>query len=180
MDRRYALAGLLTLVAVSGAATVAVGTTPPLQFGDEDPAFEETSLHTFEPIDTRCAAERTEPDATVSRPVPGGRRVHINQTIDVDAHDTTLSASLDRFGPGRYVLDVARDPGAADANCDLSVRYNATLNVSTPDDFTLVVTHDDRLVGTYFSDADASGGSGSASAGGSAGGSSATASDRET
>ncbi|WP_276270674.1 hypothetical protein [Haloarcula litorea] len=164
MDARLAV-GLGLLVVLGGTAT-AVGATTELPFATEEPAFEQTSLRSVETFGPRCANRSEIGQSTVSRPVDGGRLLSWNDTIAVDSHDTTVAVSLRQFGPARFVLDVDRDPGVADVDCDARLRYNATLNVSTPEDFTLVVTHDDRLVGSYYSDESGSGGAASAGASG--------------
>lgn len=172
MKAEHVLLGVVALLLLGGLATAAVGATVLTDFG-QDPAFEETSIRSVETTDPYCSDPRTSNSSSRSRPVPGGRVLTINDTIAVDARDTTVSVRLDEFGPGRYVLAVDREPGTETADCHLEVRYNVSLNLTQPRDYTLVVTHDDRLVGGYFGDENSGGGfgvSGASAAGGSASG----------
>lgn len=172
MKAEHALLGVVALLLLGGLATAAVGATVLTDFG-QDPAFEETSIRSVDTTDPHCSDPRTSNSSSRSRPVPGGRVLTINDTIDVAAADSSVSVRLDEFGPGRYVLAFDREPGDEAADCHLEVRYNVSLNLSQPRDYTLLVTHDDRLVGGYFGDENSGGGfgvSGASAAGGSASG----------
>ncbi|MFC7027318.1 hypothetical protein ACFQJ5_06445 [Halomicroarcula sp. GCM10025324] len=172
MEVEHALLGVVALLLLGGLATAAVGAVMLTDFG-QDPAFEETSIRSVETTDPYCSDPRTSNSSTRSHPVPGGRVMSINDTIAVDARDSSVSVRLHEFGPGRYVLAVDREPGVETADCHLEVRYNVSLNLSQPQDYTLVITHDDRLVGGYFGDENSGGGFGVSSAsaaGGSASG----------
>ncbi|MFC7019769.1 MULTISPECIES: hypothetical protein [Haloarcula] len=178
MKTEHALLGVVALLLLGGLATAAVGAAVLTDFG-QDPAFEETSIRSVDMTDPHCSDPRTSNSSTRSHPVPGGRVMTINDTIAVDARDSSVSVRLDEFGPGRYVLAFDREPGTETADCHLEVRYNVSLNLSQPQDYTLLITHDDRLVGAYFGDENSGGGfstSGVSAAGGSAsGGSSSSA-----
>ncbi|MFC6861915.1 hypothetical protein ACFQGE_00405 [Halomicroarcula sp. GCM10025817] len=172
MKTEHALLGVVALLLLGGLATAAVGAAVLTDFGQEA-AFEETSIRSVDMTDPYCSDPRTSNSSSRSRPVPGGRVLTINDTIAVDAPDSTVSVHLDGFGPGRYVLAFDREPGEETADCHLEVRYNVSLNLSQPQDYTLLVTHDDRLVGGYYGDENSGGGFGVSSAsaaGGSASG----------
>jgi len=146
----HVLIGAATVLAVVAVASVLVAgfaVDTPLQ---NDDGFDETTLHSFETTDARCTDPNVHNSSSRSRPVPGGRLLSINDSIAVDGRDTTVSAEVYEFGPGRYVLAVSRDPGTESAGCHLDIRYNATLNLTRPKDYTLVITHDDRLVGGHY------------------------------
>lgn len=186
MKTEHALLGVAAVVALAGVlvagavATFVVG-VPVLDGFGADPAFEETSIRSVETTDPYCSDPRTSNSSTRSHPVPGGRVLTLNDTIAVDARDSTVSVRLDEFGPGRYVLAFDREPGVETADCHLEVRYNVSLNLSQPRDYTLLITHDDRLVGAHFGDENSGGGFGvsgaSAARGSASGGASSAGSD---
>jgi len=159
MELRDALLSLALLIAAVGGGTVAVGATPLL---DEDPAFEETDIRSVDTSDPHCVADHDHDTGVERRQTDRGRVLRVADTVPVDSRTTAVDVTLAKFGPNRYVLRVDRTPGIVGANCDLHVRYGVALNVSDPDAFTLVVTHDDRLVGTYYGGASESGGSATA------------------
>lgn len=152
MKSEHVLLGVVAVLVVAALAVASVfvagfAVETPLQ---SDDGFDETALRSFETTDARCADPNVHNSSSRSRPAPGGRLLSVTDSIAVESRDATVSARLDEFGPGRHVLEVSRDPGTGSADCHLEIRYNATLNLTRPNDYTLVVTHDDRLVGGHW------------------------------
>lgn len=136
-----------------------VGSVPGL--GSTDPAFEESGLDSLQVTEPACGTPRSSNSSSVSRPVPGGRKLSINTTIPVRSRHAELDASFDELGPHRFELAIERTNGSGTPECYLETRYNATVNLTddTTDRYTLLVTYDGVLVAAYFADPDGSGAS---------------------
>lgn len=174
------LAFLGAVVLVGAGVGVAVGGVPAVSSlwaspQDQGPRIEETGLHGFETAGPTCADPRSDNESVLSLPVPGGRRLSYANNVSVERRKSDLGASLEKIGPRRYQLALSRQPKGDSADCHLEVRYNATLNVSTPDSYTIVVTVDGELQTVLWSTPQASGGS-SRTGGPGYGGGNATAS----
>lgn len=128
-------------------------------FGSVDPAFEESGLDSLQATGPTCGTPRSSNVSSVSRPVPGGRKLSINTTIPVRSRHTELEASFDELGPHRFELALERTGGSGVPGCYLETRYNATVNVTddAADRYTVLVTYDGVLVAAYFADPDGSG-----------------------
>jgi hypothetical protein len=219
MDSDHVLVLFLGLVLVG--AAVALAYTSPAVFGGESDGVGGASLTSFETADAYCGDPNTTSGSTFTRDAPAGEALVINQSVPVPTNDTTVSASLEEFGPRRYILAVTREtpertptetptpepdtatPTAgnesqtteanatranetatdaanetADANetatetptptpsptptetvepCHPEVRYNATIEVSHPEDYTVIVTYDGEFVTAYWGEGDDSG-----------------------
>lgn len=143
-----------------GAAAVAVGANP-LAGGEED-GVEEAELAGFERTQPFCVDERPTNSSTEARSIPGGEQLVVNDTIAVASPDSDVRADLRTIGPDRHVLALSRERGDAAADCDLAIRYEATVNLSTDVGYTLLVTYDRELVASFWSEPGAAGGSRSA------------------
>jgi hypothetical protein len=124
-----------------------------------EPAFEESGVDSIRTTEPACGTPRSSNSSSVSRPVPGGRKLSINTTIPVRSLDTELEASLDELAPRRFVLEIERTGGTGVPECYLETRYNVTVNLTddVADRYTLLVTYDDVLVAVYFADPHGSG-----------------------
>jgi uncharacterized membrane protein YgcG len=133
------------------------GSVPGL--GSTDPAFEESGLDTLQVTEPTCGTPRSSNSSSVSRPVPGGRKLSINTTIPVRSRHAELEASFEELGPHRFELAVERTNGSGVPDCYLETRYNATINLTddVTERYTLLVTYDGVLVAAYFADPDGSG-----------------------
>jgi hypothetical protein len=152
--RHVAPAVALCLALVTAGCAVSVP-----GFGSTDPAFEESGLDSLRTTEPACGTPRSSNTSSVSRPVPGGRKLSINTTIPVRSRDTELEASFEELAPGRFELAIERTDGAGAPDCYLETRYNATVNLTddVADRYTLLVTYDGVLVAAYFSDPGSSG-----------------------
>ena len=154
--RHVAPAVALCLALVTAGCAVSVP-----GFGSTDPAFEESGLDSLRTTEPACGTPRSSNTSSVSRPVPGGRKLSINTTIPVRSRDTELEASFEELAPGRFELAIERTGGSGAPDCYLETRYNATVNLTddVADRYTLLVTYDGVLVAAYFSDPGGSGAS---------------------
>lgn len=149
--RTPTLLALLGVVAVASIAIGAVvggipGTSPPWETTTtEDPRITETGLHDFTATEPACSNPLTGNKSVSTRSVPGGRRLSLEDNVTVAKRGTNLTAHVEKIGPRRYHLALKRRPAGESADCTLQVRYNATMNVSTPDSYTIVVTVDGEL-----------------------------------
>lgn len=151
------LAGLLV---VGGGAAVAVGANP--LAANEDRGIEDAELASFDRTQPFCVDERPTNASTEARSVPGGTQLIVNDTMAVGAPDGDLTADLRTIGPKRHVLALSRVQGDDDADCDLAIRYEATVNLTAEQGYTLLRTEDRVLTGTYWSEPGAAGASQSA------------------
>ena len=126
-----------------------------------DPAFESSGLDSLRVTGPTCGTPRSSNSSSVSRPVPGGRKLSINTTIPVRSRHTELDASFEELGPHRFELAIERTNGSGTPECYLESRYNATVNLTddVTDRYTLLVTYDGVLVAMYTADPGASGAS---------------------
>lgn len=132
--------GIAAVLLAAGFA-VATGTVPGFDSGG-DGAIEKTELHSLQTQEPRCGSHRSSNSSTFSRPVDGGYRLSINETIPVAARDSELEADFDEVGDNRYLFDLQRTPGNRSTDCYLEMRFNATFNMTQRDDYTLIVTVD--------------------------------------
>ncbi|MFB6171182.1 MAG: hypothetical protein ABEJ23_01520 [Haloarculaceae archaeon] len=151
-SRIAVVAVLLALIA--GALVVVTGGAG--LFSHDGRGFEESGLARFQTLDPICA-DQTYNASTGSRPVPGGRRISINDTVPVAHRNATLDASFDQVGPHRYHLDVRRVSRGPAAGCDREVPFNATLNVTHPSEYTIILTYDGHLAEVQWSEPNAAG-----------------------
>lgn len=152
------LAGLLVLG--GGAAAVAVGANP--LGGSGADGLEEAELAGFERTAPFCVDERQTNSSTEARSIPGGEQVIVNDTVAVESPESDVRADVRTFGPDRHVLELSRERGDAAADCELAIRYEATVNLSTDVGYTVLVTEDRELVGSVWSEPGAAGASRSA------------------
>jgi hypothetical protein len=184
MRTAIAVAALAVALCVTLLAALVLGTllgfVPVPEFSDG--GYDETTLHSLETTGPACPAERPAPDGVHSRPSEDGRRVSVVGNVSVEGERTGVDASLSEVGPGRYHLSLSRTAGAPAPDCPAETRYNATMNVSRPDDYTVIVTLDGEYRRTLWSESNAVSGSAGASRSASAGGSEsdAGASDANT
>lgn len=143
---------LALLIAGCAGSVPGLGSAP-------EPAFEESGVDSIRTTEPRCGTPRSSNVSSVSRPVPGGRKLSINTTVPVRSRDTELEASLEELGPHRFALAIERTDGSDVPDCYLEVGYNVTVNLTddVTDRYTLVVTYDSVLVAAYFSDPDGAG-----------------------
>lgn len=149
---------LLVLVAGGIAVAVALGGAGLLSGQD---AFQESHLDSFETTGPVCADPRVHNSSTYSRPARGGTRLSLNETIPVATRNATLDSSFDEVGPRRYHLDVERIEGGGTADCALRMRFNATLNLTEANGYTLILTYDGQLKEIQWSEPNAAGASSS-------------------
>ena len=154
--RRVAPTLALCLALVTAGCAVSVP-----GFGSTDPAFEKPGLGSLRTTEPTCGTPRSSNVSSVSRPVPGGRKLSINTTIPVRSRETEVEASLEELAPGRFELAIERTGGSGVPDCYLETGYNVTLNLTddVTDRYTLLVTYDGVLVAAYFSDPGSSGAS---------------------
>jgi hypothetical protein len=150
-----ALAGL-AVVAVVAVAVVIVGGSG-LGFGTDTGGINETELASLQTQEPRCGTHRSSNSSTYIRPADGGVKLSTNTTIPVAARDSELDATLDELGPHRYQLDLERTPGNRSTDCYLELRYNATINLTQRERYTIVVTHDDQFQALFYADPGQSG-----------------------
>ncbi len=165
----------LTVAALGVAALLLVGTAVVGAVLLPDLAgtgYDETTLHTFETTGPACPAEEPgERPKSGSYARSGGDGQRLSVVDNVTARGASgLDADVSEIGPGRYHLSLSRTGSAESAACTSELRYNATLNVSQPDDYTLVVTLDGELQEVRWAESSAMGGAAGASSSVSAGG----------
>lgn len=185
MDSDHVLVLFLALVLVG--AAVALAYTSPLVFGDEEEVTDAT-LASFETTEPYCGDRDTIRGSSMTYDRTNGETLVINQTVPVPSNDTAVNASLDEFGPQRFILKVERKTGEnqteshtpapgddaendgqvslfdgdattgtgesndEDSVCHPEVRYNATINIDQPGEYTVLVTYDDELVNVHWRD----------------------------
>jgi len=160
--------GLLALALVGAAAVGAVVGVPALT----DSGYDETTLHTFETTGPACPADDPEerPKSGVySRETPDGRQLSVVDNVTARGA-ASLDADVSEIGPGRYQLSLSRVGNAESSACEPELRYNATMNVSQPSDYTLVVTLDGELREVLWAESGTTSGSAGASSSVSGGG----------
>lgn len=146
--------GALVLLGVV-LVTAGGATTGPL-LGDRA-GLEETAIHDLDTEPAECDDPTRHNASTTSVPYLGDRQLSVNNTVPVNHLDTTLAADLQEVGPHRYLLNVERVPGSERADCYAEARFNATLNISHPERYTLLVAYDGRVRHVVSSDPDRSG-----------------------
>lgn len=151
--------GMAAVLLAAGFA-VATGTVPGLDNGG-DGAIEKTELATLQTQEPRCGTHRSSNSSTYSRPADGGVRLSINETVPVAARDSRLEADFREVGENRYLLDLQRTAGNRSTDCYLEMRFNATINMTQRDDYTLIVTVDRTYHELFYADPGHSGASGS-------------------
>lgn len=149
----------------------------PTILGDETGGINEARLADFETVETYCGAPNATGGGTLSKDVPGGQRLFVNETISVPGPDAQIDARLDSWGPGRHTLALTRVPGnasgerATDRNatetnetatpaaedCDYVRQYNATVEFARDTDWTLLITYDGELVGAHWHEGESGG-----------------------
>lgn len=164
-SRGQARIGLLVVLGIAAVLlaagfAVATGTVPGLD-GGGDGTIDETEIHSLQTQEPRCGSHRSSNRSSYSRPVDGGVRLSINETVPVAARDSELTADLDEVGENRYLLDLQRTPGNRSTDCYLEMRYNVTINVTQRNDYTLIRTVDRTFHGLEYADPGHSGASGS-------------------
>lgn len=147
---------VVILAVVAGGGVLAVSATGigPFASGDN---FERPELASFETIGPACVGPWADNSSTVSQSAGGGTQLSINETIPVASRNATLDPSFNDLGPGRYHLDVERRDGGGSADCRLAMRYNATLNLTESNGYTVVVTYDGQLKQVQWSEPNAAG-----------------------
>jgi hypothetical protein len=153
-DGRTHIVGAALAVLVVGG--LALGAVAVVGLG-ADGAIEETAVANFTVTTPECDDPRRHNVSTRSVPYEGDRRLVINNTVPVNHLDTTLEADLRTVGPERYLLNVQRVAGDDPADCYAEARYNATLNVSDPERYTVVIAYDGRVRHVTSSDPGSSG-----------------------
>lgn len=221
MDSDHVLVLFLGLVLVG--AAVALAYSSPAAFGGESDGIGGASLASFETTDVYCGDPNSTSGSAFSHDINGGEALVLNQSVPVATNGTTVSGSLEEFGPQRYVLAITREtpertptetptpdtetPMATPANdtgangtganetedseetanganesanattganetvteettterptptptptdggsqCHPEVRYNATIHLAQPDEYTVVVTYDGEFVGAHW------------------------------
>jgi hypothetical protein len=153
-----AVAGIgLGLGAVTGGAPGAA--LPWETAAPEGPQINQTELRGFETTGPTCSDPLTGNESVLARPLGDGQRLSLEDNVTVSERGTELTAHFEKIGPRRYQVALKRHPGGESADCHLEIRYNATMNVSTPDSYTIVVTVDGELETVLWSTPRASGGS---------------------
>ena len=236
MDSDHVLVLFLGLVLVG--AAVALALSSPALFGEPADGVEDANLASFETTEPFCGDPNASSGSALSHEVRGGEALVLNESIPVATNDTTVSGTLEQFGPERYVLQITREtpertptetptPGTAtptatpvngtetaavngtetgrnggnqtganettapngtatatatteranataDANetatadgntstptptptepgsaCHPKVRYNATIVLAQPEEYTVIVTYDGEFVGAHWAD----------------------------
>lgn len=156
MNKTRLAISVVILAAVVGGTVVAVSATGIGPFASDN-GFERPELASFETTGPACVGPWADNSSTVSQPAEGGTRLIINETIPVASRNTTLDPSFDDLGPGRYHLDVERRHSAGSADCRLAMRYNATLNLTESNGYTVVITYDGQLKQVQWSEPNAAG-----------------------
>lgn len=144
------------VVGVFGITLVLATSAGSPSFGDGPPS-DGTSLQDFETTLPECRETLPEKDHASSMPYKGGTRLKLATTVPVGARDTIIDASFERLGPRRYWLDFDRSPGSTTGSCQLAVRVNATVVLVESTQYTIFLTLNGEFVGSYWSNADASG-----------------------
>lgn len=232
MDSDHVIVLFLALVLVGAAVALAYST--PALLGNESENVSDASLASFETTEPYCGDPNSTSASARTHDIPVGEALVISESIPVASNDTTVTASLEEFGPQRYILNVEREtaertptptpstetatpandsttnestetaanassptesPTTADADesnttgndanetatataeqestetrstptptptdagsdCHPTVEYNATIHITQPDEFTVLVTYDGELVGAHWRDGDDAG-----------------------
>lgn len=156
------LASLAIIAVASIAIGVAAGGVPGVALpwestAPEGPRITETELHDFTATEPTCSNPHTGNESVVSHALPGGRRLSFQDNVTVAKRGTNLTARFEKIAPRRYHLALERRPAGESTDCNLELRYNATMNVSTPDSYTIVVTVDGKLETVLWSTPHAAG-----------------------
>ena len=107
MDTDHVLVVFLGLVLVGAAVALAYGS--PAILGDGTGGVGTADLRSFETTAPQCGAPNGTAGSAFSSEVDDGEVLVLNESVPVTANDTRLTASLEEFGPGRYVLAVTRE-----------------------------------------------------------------------
>lgn len=153
-------AGLLVVGVLVGLALAAVlvGVS---QFDGSGGGLQEAELADFETNGPYCGDPNgtSGSSLTTSRSGPGATFV-VNSTIPVAGPDSEVDASVDTWGQRRHTLKLNREPATRDERCPYEVRFFATVDLPS-DDWTLLVTYEDVLVGGHYGDESGGGSFGS-------------------
>ncbi len=108
MDSDHVLVLFLALVLVGTA--VGIGLTSPSLFGGDDgdgpESVTDADLAAFETTGPVCGDPNTTSLSAVSNDAPAGETLVLTQTLPVPSNDTTVSATLNEFGPQRFLLEI--------------------------------------------------------------------------
>lgn len=148
------------VILLTAGAAFGMGVLPERGAGD-DSTIQETELAGLQTQDPRCGTHRSSNRSTASHPADGGYRLSINQTVPVAARDSELTADFRKVGEKRYLLDVQRTAGNRSTDCYLEMRFEATINMTQRDDYTLIVTVDRQYHELLYADPGSSGASAS-------------------
>ena len=107
MDSDHVLVVFFALVLVG--AAVALAYSAPAFLGDGAGGVGDASLASFETSQPYCGDPNTTSGSAFSRDIAGGQALVINDTVPVASNDTRVSATLEEFGPERYILQVTRE-----------------------------------------------------------------------
>lgn len=214
MDSDHVIVLFLGLLLVG--AAVALAYSSPAGLGGESDGFGGASLASFETTDAYCGDPNSTRGTAITEDVSDGEALVLNQSIPVPTNDTDVSASLEEFGPQRYVLTLTREtpdrtatatptpdtetptatppnasatdsatatdadgrstetaggnetatdrptaestptetPTTTGPTCHPHVRYNATVHVAQPNEYTVVVTYDGEFIAAHWRDGD--------------------------
>ena len=227
MDSDHVLVLFLALILVG--AAVAIALTSPSLFGGESEGVAAANLGSFETTGPFCGDPNTTSASAATRDAPAGEALVLTGTVPVPSNDTAVSASLNEFGPQRFILEVTREtptdtptptptstptptptptttptstttdggttgtaangtsgterpanasrvngtataretptdtptptptPADTGSDCHPTIRYNATIHVSQPSEYTVFVTYEGELVGAHWGEGDDTG-----------------------
>lgn len=138
----------ITLVLATSAGTPSVGDTSV----SGDP-----SLKAVETAPPACRDSFFEQSSITTKPYRDGTQLQVTTTVPVPTQDTVIEPQFDQIGPGRYWLNFERTTGQGTPTCSLGVRINATIVVLDSSRYNLLLTIDDRFVGSYWDSPDSTG-----------------------
>jgi len=107
MDSDHVLVLFLGLLLVG--AAVALAYTSPAAFGGDSEGIGGATLASFEATDVYCGDPNTTSGSAVSQDISGGEALVLDRSLPVASNDTTVSASLEEFGPDRYLLEITSE-----------------------------------------------------------------------
>lgn len=122
---------------------------------------EPATLAEFETANATCETHRHQNGTYTRRVEDGILYLSIDGEIPVAARDSTVTARVDTIGgndSGRHMLQLRRESGNRSADCYLETRYNATVAIPEPRDYTLLVTHDGHLREIHYIEGSGGGG----------------------
>lgn len=138
----------ITLVLATSAGTPSVGETS---------VSGTPSLEAVETASPECRGSFFEQSSITTKPYRDGTQLQVTTTVPVPTQDTVIEPHFDQIGPDRYWLNLERKTGHGTPACTLGVRVNATIVVLDSSRYNLLLTIDDRFVGSYWDSADTTG-----------------------